>query len=183
MTGTSQTVLLQTLIDNYSVLKGWLTRRLGSEDVADDVLQEAYLRVSRTPSIGLILRPRSYLFRIALNIAADRNRSEKRRLARSEIELLLRLDSDELDPERIAQARSSVRALTEAIEELPPRRRAIFLAIRVNGATVPETAARFGLSTRYVERELKEALDHCRTRLDVEVARKFGPAASATSKK
>jgi RNA polymerase sigma factor (sigma-70 family) len=182
MTQSSQALLLKVLMNDYGILKGRLARRLGSADVADDVLQEAYLRVSRMPAMAAVLHPRTYLFRIALNIAADRRRSEKRRLARSEVELLLRLDQDDLDPERIAQARSSVRALELALEELAPRRRAIFVAVRVNGLTVPEVAARFGLSTRYIERELKDALDHCRGRLEMEVSQTFGPRPSAASK-
>ena len=163
MTHTGQALLLQVLVDDYGLLKGWLTRRLGSPDAADEVLQEAYLRVERMPALGMVFHPRTYLFRMALNIAADRHRSERRRLARSEVERLLRLEHDELDPERIAEARSSVRSLVQALDELPPRRRAIIVAARVEGLTVAKIAARFGVSTRFIERELKLALDYCRT--------------------
>jgi RNA polymerase sigma factor (sigma-70 family) len=182
MSQMSHALLLQVLTDDYSLLKGRLTRRLGSPDIADEVLQEAYLRVERMPTIGAVLHPRTYLFRIALNIAADRRRSEKRRLARSEIELLLRLEHDELDPERVVEARSSVRTLVEALEDLPPRRRAIFVAARVNGSSIPQIAAHFSISTRFVERELKQALEHCRDRLEIKLSRKFGTGRSETSK-
>ncbi|MCA6106739.1 RNA polymerase sigma factor [Bradyrhizobium cenepequi] len=182
MTHTSHALLLQVLTDDYGLLKGRLARRLGSPDIADEVLQEAYLRVERMPpTIGAVLHPRTYLFRIALNIAADRRRSEQRRLARSEIELLLRLEHDELDPERVVEARSSVRTLVEALEDLPPRRRAIFVAARVNGLSIPQIAAQFSVSTRFIERELKQALDHCRDRLEIKLSRKFGPGRSETS--
>jgi RNA polymerase sigma factor (sigma-70 family) len=182
MTQTGQALLLQVLVDDYGLLKGRLTRRLGSPDAADEVLQEAYLRVERMPTLGTVFHPRTYLFRMALNIAADRYRSERRRLARSEVELLLRLEHDELHPERIAEARSSARALVQALDDLPPRRRAIVVAARVEGLTVVKIAARFGVSTRFIERELKLALDHCRDRLEINLSHRFGASRSETPK-
>jgi RNA polymerase sigma factor (sigma-70 family) len=174
--------LLQVWMEDYVVLKRQLARRLGSADLADDVMQDAYLRLQRMDDVQPVQHPRTYLFRIALNVAADRRRSETRRLARSEIELLLRLEHDELDPERIAEGRSAVRLLAEALQELSPRRRAIFVAARLEGIPHPEIAARFGISTRYLERELKQALDHCSERLEIKLSQRFGPAGSGTSK-
>jgi len=128
MAETSQALLLRLFTSHYSMLKGWLTRRLGSADAADEAMQEAYLRMQRMDGIGAVRRPQSYLFQVTLNIAADLRRCEKRRLARSEIELLLQLEQDELDPERVAEGRSSVGALVQALDALPPRPRAIFVA-------------------------------------------------------
>ncbi len=181
MTNKGLALLLQVLTEDYSVLKGQLARRRGSPDAADDVLQESYLRLQRM-QVPRVRHPRTYLYRIALNVAADLRRSDRRRLARSEAELFLRLEHDELDPERIAAARSSVRALAQALEELPDRRRAIFVAARLEGRPYSEIAARFGISTRFLERELKQALDHCRERLEMALAPKFGSGRSATSK-
>lgn len=182
MTKTGLALLLQVLMDDYAVLKGQLARHLGSSDVADDVLQEAYLRLQGMDNIGAVQHPRTYLFRIALNIAADQRRSESRRLARSEIELLLRLEQDELDPERVAAGRSSVRALVQALDGLSPRRRAILVAARVEGLAYSKIAVRFGISTRYLERELKQALDHCREKLEINLSQRFGSGPSGTSK-
>ena len=182
MTESGQALLLQTLLDDYAPLRSRLARRLGSPDAADEVLQEAYLRLGKLDDLGAIQHPRSYLFRIALNIAADRRRSEARRLDRSEVELLLQVETDELDPERIAAARSSVRGLAQALEELPARRRAIFLAARTEGKPIADIAAQFGISTRMVERELKQALDHCRARLEINLSQTFGSGRPMTSK-
>jgi RNA polymerase sigma factor (sigma-70 family) len=175
--------LLRVLLQDYGILKGQLARRLGSSDIADDVLQEAYLRLRRMSDIHPIQHARSYLFRIALNIASDQRRSESRRLARSEIELLLRLEHDELDPQRIAEGRSSVRLLVRALEELPPRRRAILIAARLEKVPYPKIAQRFGVSTRFVEREIKQALDHCRDRLQINLSQGFGPLPPETSRR
>jgi len=181
MAETSQALLLRLFISNYSTLKGRLARRLGSADAADEALQEAYLRMERMGQIGAVRRPQSYLFQVALNIAADLRRSEKRRLARSEIERVLQLEQDELDPERIAEGRSSVGALVRALDALPPRPRAILVAARLDGLTHAAIAARFGISTRLVERELKRALDHCRGHLELKRRQTFGTGRPALS--
>ncbi|MGO8654097.1 RNA polymerase sigma factor, partial [Rhizobium ruizarguesonis] len=82
-------------------------------------------------------------------------------LALSEVEMLRHLDDDELDPERFAESRSDIAALTEALNELQPRCRAIFVAARLDEIPHKIIAAKYGISTRMVERELKRALEHC----------------------
>jgi RNA polymerase sigma factor (sigma-70 family) len=182
MAESNQAVLLRLFKSNYGALRGRLARRLGSVDAAEEALQEAYMRLDRT-EVGAVKRPLAYLFRIAVNTASDLRRSEKRRLHRSEIEFLLQLEKDEIDPERLAVARSSLRVLMLALEELPPRARAILLATRLEGLTHAEIAARFGISTRLVERELKRALDHCRDHLEIKPLQPFGPGRPTASKK
>src|ERR1700748_1146285 len=98
MTKQGVAQLLRVLLDEYDNLKRQLAHHLGSPDAADDVMQEAYLRLQRLNQVQSVQHPKTYLFRIALNIEADRRRSEARRLARSEVELLLRVENDELDP-------------------------------------------------------------------------------------
>src|SRR6202043_931497 len=46
--------LRQGLVGQYDELKSTLTRRLGSEDLAGEVLQETYLRLERPARIGII---------------------------------------------------------------------------------------------------------------------------------
>jgi len=55
--------------------------------------------------------------------------------------------------------------LKRALAELPPRRRAIFIAARVDGISHEEIARRFGLSRTMVQKELRRAIDHCLDRL------------------
>lgn len=178
----SKALLVRLLTSHYSTLKRQLARRLGSADAAEEALQETFLRMERMEAVGAVRRPQSYLLRMALNVAADLRRSEQRRLARSEVEQLLQLPHDELDPERIALARSSVRALVEALQGLRPRPRAILVAARIEGLSHDRIAARFGISTRLVERELKQALDHCRAHLEIKHRQEFGTAPPAASK-
>jgi RNA polymerase sigma factor (sigma-70 family) len=181
MTEASWATLRAVLVDRYSEFKHRLARRLGSADLAAETLQETWLRLERPGSPGVVERPDAYLFRIALNVAADRRDADHRRLALSEIEVLRHLDDDELDPERIAESRSEISALARALDQLPPRCRAIFMAARLDETPHKVIAARFGISTRMVERELKRAIEHCGERLGRSSPRRFGSPPSEPS--
>lgn len=171
------TALRRRLISDYASLKRRLARRLGSADFAGEVLHEAWLRLDRMEAApGLAIQnPAAYLYRVALNVAADQQRSEQRRFAQSEIDLLLRNAVDDLDPARIAEARAELLALAAVLEELPPRRRAVFIASRLEGQPHKAIADRLGITVRIVDRELKSALDHFGAVLDKKSTPRRGP--------
>lgn len=163
MTDTVAARLCRLLIADYYELKGRLARRFRSEDFAGDVLHETWLRLGQAeaaPSLDKVRDPKAYLYRIALNVATDQQRSAKSWLAKAEIESLYRSAYEELDPARIVEARSDIEMLARAIDTLPPRRRAVFLAARIEQVPYKVIAARLGITVRVVDRELKAALDH-----------------------
>ncbi|MCK9917125.1 hypothetical protein MXD81_49095 [Microbacteriaceae bacterium K1510] len=88
MSETTWTMLRDLLVDRYNDFKHRLARRLGSSELAAEALQETWLRLDRPGRPGALQRPDAYLFRIALNIAADRRDADRRRLALSEVEAL-----------------------------------------------------------------------------------------------
>ncbi|WKA26138.1 RNA polymerase sigma factor [Bradyrhizobium roseum] len=181
MEETSQATLRSLLVSSYDELRKRLSRRLGSEDFANEVLHETYLRVARMNTVAVVQDPRAYLYRIALNLAADHCQIDSRRLGRSEIEALRHIADGALDPARIAEGRRDIEALERALNELPARRRAIFIASRLEEAPHREIASRFGISTRMVEKELKRALEHCGERLERKIVRRFGPRSEEQS--
>lgn len=86
-------------------LKRRLRRRLGSDELVNDVLQETYLRVERMGDTSVVSHnPEGYLFRMALNVAADQRQAESRYLTGEEVEELLHFADDALDPARIVHA-------------------------------------------------------------------------------
>jgi RNA polymerase sigma factor (sigma-70 family) len=164
----------------YATLRERLRRRLGSEDIVDDAMQDTWLRLAHNNDIGVIRSPDNYLFRIALNAAADRQ-AEARRLTRAEVNAVIHMADFALDPERILAARAELTVLEAALKELSPRRRSIFILARVNEISHDEIARRFRISSRMVEKELRRALDHCSDRLNRKSVRRFGPKARKQS--
>ena len=163
MTESLLILLRRVLTSEYGWLRRRLALRFGSAEFASEVLHDAWIhldRIGEGVSGAAVHNPTAYLYRIALNIAADRKRGEQRRLLRSEVDLLFLQAEQELDPAHIAEARSELKALALAIDELPERRRAIFIAARLEELPHQAVAERFGVTVRIVDREIRAAFDH-----------------------
>jgi RNA polymerase sigma-70 factor (ECF subfamily) len=161
-------LLRQAIVARYDELKARLARSLGSRDLADEVLQETYLRLHRSDAVGAIQQPDAYIFRTALNIATDKRREARRRASQAEVLAAIGLQQDAPDLSKEMEARLQVAALKRALAELSPRRRAIFIAARVDGISHEAIAARLGISRTMVQKELRRALGHCLERLEFE---------------
>jgi RNA polymerase sigma factor (sigma-70 family) len=183
MTETTWAMLRQLLTDRYDELRRRLARRLGSTELATEILHETYLRLDRgAAEPGVLRSPKAYLFRTALNAAADHHRSAKgRQLNTLEIEALRGIADAAIDPARAQEARLELIALERALDELTPRRRAILVAARLDELPHAEIAARFGISKRMVEKELRAALLHCSQRLEKKLANQFASRPPETS--
>jgi RNA polymerase sigma-70 factor (ECF subfamily) len=165
MANTSRATLLHLLVAGYDELKRRLARRLGSVELAGEALHDTFLRLEGAAEIGEVRSPRAYLFRTALNMAANRRVADSRRLTVSETDALLELADEAPDPARVVEARSDLAALQRALMELPARRRAIVFAACMDEVPHSEIAARFGVTVRTVQIELKQALTYCAQRL------------------
>ncbi len=103
---------LRTLfLARYAQFRKHLHMRLGSEDLANDALQETYLRVENSTVRSEVRYPSAYLFRIALNVAEDQRKSNARLLSVGEVEALYDMADEMADPARGAEARDQLAAL------------------------------------------------------------------------
>jgi RNA polymerase sigma-70 factor, ECF subfamily len=155
---TDRAALRQLLVVNYDSLSQRLSRRLGSSETAREALHDAYLRLENAAEIRDVRSPQDYLFRIALNLAADRRRAEARRLTVGEIDSLLDIADEAPDPSRVVESRSELLALERAMAQLPERRRMIFKAVLLDNIPRQELAKQFGITQRSVDLEVKRAL-------------------------
>lgn len=161
----SRITLQKLLLSCYGIFAKRLTRLLGSAELAQDALHETYLRLQRDVELGPVRNPQAYLLRMAVNIASNRRKSEKRLLSVGETDTLLRFADEAPDPAQAAEARSEMQALVRALDELPERRREIFLASWIQETPHSEIARRFGITVRTVQIELRDALEHCAQRM------------------
>src|SRR5579862_9318697 len=91
----------QLFDDHNRALLCFLRARLGSDAEARDVAQEAYVRLLELDNLSAVGFLRAYLFRVAANIAIDRQRHNAVRETLCGSEFLEAL-ADERSPERIA---------------------------------------------------------------------------------
>jgi RNA polymerase sigma-70 factor (ECF subfamily) len=161
MGDTTAGALRKLLVARYPEIKARLAQRLGSSELAGDAMQDTWLLLSRTETIGAVRSPLGYLFRIALNAARDRLVADRRYLTAAEIDPLFDLADEAPDPLEVVEARSDLRELMRRIAELPARRRQILIAVRLDRVPQREIARRLGISLSSVEKELRLALEAC----------------------
>ncbi|NVO17720.1 MAG: RNA polymerase sigma factor [Rhodoplanes sp.] len=181
MTEAGWAALQRHLLTRYAELKRRLTRYLGSADLASDALHDTWLRLARGGELATVHNPDAYLYSMAINIASNSRRAESRRLTAPEVDALLDIADEAPDAAQVLEAREDLDAIVTIIGELPLRQQAILLAARLEGVPRRELAARFGVSERFVQRELQQAHDHCATRLEKTKSGRFRSRPRAVS--
>jgi len=139
---------------------------LGCRSLAEDVVQEAFLKLWESRAVQNIQCPVRYLFRVVRNQAIDR-------LRRLILENRYHVDEESLgeqaaatpSPERATLGQCEWSALLEALDELPERARTAFAMTQLEGYSQREVAARLGASPTAVHFLIRDALGHCRDRL------------------
>ena len=162
--------LLDTLLMDYDFLKGRLTAYTGSAEQAADILQDVYLKLRSDPQIGEVRLPRSYLYRMALNLAKNQRRNGSRWVAVDDM-VILALPDEAPDPERVVLASDEMRRAIEYLHRVPARQRAIFLARWRDEKSQIEIASEFGIHKRTVQKELERAERYLRKKLGLPNAR------------
>lgn len=132
-------------------------RRIGGQD-AEDVVQDAALRlvsVSHREEIG---EPNRLLSRLTLRAAIDRIRWRVSRAGISVCAPGAEAIDPTGDPERALMGVQRLRAVRAEIDAMPPRRREVFLLHRIDELTYPQIAKRLGISVKAVEKHMSLAI-------------------------
>lgn len=147
-------------------------RQGGVVDDAEDLLQEAWLRI-QTVEGPPPNEPLSYLFRLLHNLMLDRHRAalRKRRRETAWVEMVgsaISGMSDDPGGERRAIAAQELHAAHEALDALGEPTAGIFRRHRLEGLTQRVIAVELGMGLSTVEKHLRKAYraltDHRRAR-------------------
>lgn len=150
--------LRAAFVERYPDLVRSLGRRLGSVDRAREALHDVWLKLERGGRLGEVRDPGAYLARAAIN--ADYQRIKTRRRQETLIEgNEAMLVPEAAEVEDIVSWRNEWHAMRRAVEKLPPRRRAVFIAAYGDEQPLSEIAAHHGVSLRTVQMDLKAALE------------------------
>jgi RNA polymerase sigma factor (sigma-70 family) len=172
VTGQQPCDLLAVYLSRRDAIGRFLSARLASKEEAEDVLQELFLRLSRTAPPDDVRDPAAYLFRMAMNMARDYRRERQRAHTREAdwadsrntlagAELL----EDAPSAETAFAAKQRLAAIRKALDELSPQCRRVFLLHKFEGLSHEEVASRAGISRSTVEKHMNTALKHLISRL------------------
>lgn len=134
-------------------LRKTLRRRYGAE-AAEDLVQDAFLRMAGYRTAQEVRHPKALLARIAANLATDQGR--RRTLAARAAGLV------PSNGEAAAQAEQDQRLLYKQIlASMPPLYRDVYVLNRYEGMTYGQMADHFNVSVKVVEWRMAQALAHC----------------------
>jgi RNA polymerase sigma factor (sigma-70 family) len=162
--------LLGTLFArHHEELFRYASRYTGDPDLAEDIVQDAFLRLAEQPAVDPAAQ-RAWLYRVATTIAIDAGRSTKRRDALAVAGVAtgrLAVGGTGPDPARAAE-QSDVRIrVRRALDQLDERDRAVLL-MREEGFAHHEIADAVGTTTKSVGTMIARALEKLARHLDLD---------------
>jgi RNA polymerase sigma factor (sigma-70 family) len=136
---------------------------LGSQDRAEDVVQDAYFKIVDVKTVFTIKKPVAYVFRIVRNLAIDHYRH-----AVFELGLFVVQDTEQQGeqsfwgaPEKECIGRQELSLIAKALEQLPERTRQAIELYRIGGNTQREIAEMLNVSPTLVNFMIRDALKQC----------------------
>ncbi len=144
--------------EHARLLRNYLFYKYGDEGEAEDVLQEAFLKLWNNCSEVPLEKAKSYLYTVATNLQISLKRHEQVKLKYKEnFKVTVGARTDE-SPEDILVGKEYMEKLTNAISNLPGKQRETFLLNRVEKKTYREIAEMSGVSIKAVEKLMHKAL-------------------------
>ena len=142
-------------------------RVIGNRATAEELVQDAFLRLI-TSDVGPEIRSHeAYLTRIAKNLALNHLRHIRQGVEVSvDGQVLEAMGADQPQIEAILIARQMLKTILKAIIALPPRRREIFILHRFEDLTYDQIAAQLGISRNTVMVQIVNALADLRDKLE-----------------
>jgi RNA polymerase sigma factor (sigma-70 family) len=139
-------------------LRRLLRRRGETRERAEDLVQEAYLRMQMYCKEGHEVRePEAFLARTALNLAVDMRRHDHRT---SRVAEARRLELTELAPplDEILAFEERLLGVLRRLDRVSRRTREVFVMHRVQGFSYQEIADRLSISVSTVEKHIASAV-------------------------
>lgn len=131
---------------------GFAARLLGDRAEAEDVGQEAMLRMWRVAGAWRSGEAQlsTWLYRVTLNLCTDRQRSARRRPTEA-LDLVAEPADTRADTEAALMQRERAAALEAALATLPDRQRQAVVLRHIEGLTNPEISEIMGVGVEAVE--------------------------------
>ncbi|EMD82851.1 RNA polymerase sigma factor [Pacificimonas flava] len=144
---------------HHEELFTFLLRRLRDRGAAADLVQELFVRLAERGGAPGVANRRAYLYRMAANLATDRERQLARRGRFEPVEAAhFGLCDDTPNAEDALLARERLRCVQRAIAAQPPLTQEIVRMVRLEGKSYRRAADILGISESSVQKHLARAV-------------------------
>jgi RNA polymerase sigma factor (sigma-70 family) len=142
-----------------------LVARIVPPHEIEDIVQETYVRICQIKNKESITSPKSFMYKMARNLALDYQKQANVRLVdgienmETLEQLLLNHPKDEMYENALTQSEFS--HFCEAVRLLPVQCRKVFVLKKVYGYSQREIAAQLNLSESTVEKHISTGMKRC----------------------
>ena len=150
----------------------FLAARTRSMSMAEDLIQDLYLKISTIEAGTEVRTPVALLYRMAANVMVDHVRSTQRSSRRNaEWRLDNRQDVggeevvDGPPADEVVMGKQRARQLAEAVAELPPQMGRAFRLHKLEGLSQAQAAQAMGVSVKMIEQHIQAAIHRLTQRL------------------
>jgi len=161
-TGNQGSNVMSAFQKHQAALRRFISRFVQRPQDIDDVAQEAFMRAYRAEKDKPIEQPKSFLFRIAHNVAI----TELTKKSHQIIDYIADIDESavvwlEDSAEEQAMAEELIGIHCEAVAHLPPQCRRVFLMRKVHGMSHKEISVELNISISTVEKHMSKGVRAC----------------------
>jgi RNA polymerase sigma-70 factor (ECF subfamily) len=137
--------ILRLLVDNHARFLGFLERRVGSRDEAEDILQEAFVRsIDRTDALQTPESATAWFYRVLRNAIIDHHRREGTR-SRAFLQLAAEAEDQTASPDQELEGVMCA-CITALVDTLKPEYGAALRRVDLDGLSVRGFAAEAGIT-------------------------------------
>lgn len=149
-------------LESESALKRFIRRFLYKTEDIDEIAQETFLRAYKATQGREIDSPKAYLFQVARSLAYSELARKTRKLTEY-LEDAVEEEAEHTAPlEDEVAAQQKVRLYLDAISELPPQCRRVFLMRKVQAMPYKAIAKTLSISESSVDKHLTLGVERCK---------------------
>jgi len=153
----------ESIFNDYSKsLRNIIYYKCGDMALAEDIIQDAFIKLWKNCKKIVFFKSRSYLFTVANNNLLN-HISHKKVVLRYEQKP--HSDINNQDPQFIIEEKEFMSKLKNAIDELPEKQRETFLLSRIDKKSYKEISEISGVSIKAIEKRIHYALISLRNKL------------------
>jgi RNA polymerase sigma-70 factor (ECF subfamily) len=157
----------EQLFDAYcDELRHYIFYKSGDEEVAEDIVQDAFLKIWEMRATVRPETARALLYTIATNQFANRYKRQKLKF---KFQQTIVEDRTFETPEFEMEVKEFDRKLQRVLSELGEKSRTVFLMNRMDQMTYNEIANNLNISVKAVEKRMKKALEFVRKEIEQKI--------------
>ncbi len=152
----------------FESLRGFLYYKTGDIGLAEDIVQEVFIKVWEKRSKVELSTLRSFLFTIANNLMIN-HMNHLKVVSRHEGEVKMGSNDERRSPQFIMEEKEFEVKLNRCIESMPEGCREVFLMNRIDKLKYGDIAERLDISVKAVEKRMSKAISIVREQIGMKI--------------